>query len=97
MHEHQLLWDRLYERLSSLKPAFSGNHSEDRLDRFNEYLSANEFDLALHILCDYLIEHAPKSLNPRLVADISELHSMMELEDECGAMLERAIRHCPSK
>jgi hypothetical protein len=54
---------------------------------FDEYLPANEFGLALETPCDFLFECDESTIEPRILAAISGLHSKMGVEDNCVSLL----------
>jgi len=89
MHQFQELWTKLNLRLLALREAF-GESAEGKSsrDNFEGFLEANEYEVALHILCDFLLEHEPVVLKESVLNEISELHTMMNLNDDC----ERAMK-----
>jgi hypothetical protein len=61
-------------------------------DLFNEFIRQDEWDSALHILCDYLLEaESPPTLD--VIDEIRVLHRLMNIEDDCvGRLLTKAKR-----
>jgi hypothetical protein len=58
---------------------------------FDEFLRETEFDLALHIICDFLLEpHSPPP-SQELVTKLQFLHCKMEIVDDCVARLRQKI------
>ena len=57
---------------------------------FDEYLEHNELDMALHAICDSLLESGqpvPRSLLERIAA----VHQIMEITDDCVEHLSRQL------
>jgi hypothetical protein len=54
---------------------------------FDEFLSENELDLALHVVCDFLLEPATPPTSPELQARLEHLHSKMKIVDDCWIRL----------
>jgi hypothetical protein len=50
---------------------------------FDEYLDANELELALHILCEYILESPAPMTAPSVLARIEDAHRAMDLQDDC--------------
>jgi hypothetical protein len=55
---------------------------------FDEFLAANELELALHTACDALLEAPSDKPSAEVLQKIEDLHKAMELRDDC---LERLI------
>jgi hypothetical protein len=65
---------------------------------FDEFLEANEFEVALHALCDYLLEQPVMSVGLEEIRRIEDLHQKMQLRDECSAELRARYRlNCSSE
>jgi hypothetical protein len=45
---------------------------------FDEFMSENELGLALHVVCDFLVEPNQPPASPELQAQLQRLHSQME-------------------
>ena len=78
-------WAELDRRLRALRPLamrFEGTSAF-----FDEFLEHNEFEVALHVLCDRLIEANEVIATPEQVLEIESLHHRMELQDDCVANL----------
>ena len=56
---------------------------------FDEFIREHEWELALHVVCDYLLEPATPAAAPELIAKIQNLHEIMGLEDSCVTDLHR--------
>ena len=68
------------ERLGSLKDLIS---DAGRLKYFEESLAANELEVALHALCDFLLEPRTPAVSCAALRQIESLHTLMEIEDDC--------------
>jgi hypothetical protein len=65
---------------------------EDRERWFDEYMDHNEFGLALHVVCDSLLEEKELVVDDRTIEAIETLHEKMQLVDACGTQLRQ--RRC---
>ena len=63
---------------------------------FDEFLEANEFEVALHTLCDYLRERPAVNVGLGEIQKIEDLHLKMQLRDECSSELRARYRLDPS-
>jgi hypothetical protein len=76
-------FENLRERLRDLRPVLLRNPcSQSYLEFFDEWVREYEFDLALHAVCDYLLEQntVPENIT---IEQISSLHEAMDIQDEC--------------
>jgi hypothetical protein len=72
------------ERLTGLKDLIS---DADRLRYFEESLAANELEVALHALCDFLLEPRTPPVSRVPLREIETLHALMEIQDDCTKRL----------
>lgn len=78
----------LANRLMALRVVFStGSEGARYLELFDEFLSVDEFELALHGLCDFLNEPTAAAPSNVVVDQIQALHVEMELNDNCAERL----------
>ncbi|MGD0912205.1 MAG: hypothetical protein ABR928_09925 [Terracidiphilus sp.] len=56
---------------------------------FDEYLDANELELALHVVCDFLLANISCQIGSEELNLIQVLHERMQITDDCCAQLER--------
>jgi hypothetical protein len=77
----------LHNRLGVLRELFDAEESSEHLKFFDEYLSVNEFELALHALCNFLLESTTPAVDEIALKEIQALHIQMELEDDCTRQL----------
>ena len=73
----------LKDRLRGLKPLFATGTGPEYAHVFDEFVDHDEFDLALHVICDFLLE--PTTAPPQLedLREIDALHQMMDVIDDC--------------
>ena len=80
----QELWAELDGELGHLRTAFDNSApGADALRSFDEYLSVNEFGLALEPLCDFLLDSDVPTIPPSLLLEIQRLHAKMGVIDNC--------------
>lgn len=73
----------LARRLHSLRPLFSLNEGiPSYRTYFDEALDANEFELALSSLCDFLLEPTTPAIASAEIEEIGALFRAMNLEDD---------------
>ncbi len=78
----------LRERLQELRPLFSLNEAQSSyLAYFDEELEANEFEIALHALCSFLLEPSTPGIERSEIEKIEILHRKMDLGDGCAISL----------
>ena len=78
----------LESSLLELRHLFSLNENlSDYRQHFDEVLNANEFEVALHALCDFLLEPTTPNVGLDEVNKIDTLHENMGLDDDCAAAL----------
>ena len=81
---------RLATKLGELRPILlGGDNAGGYLDLFDRFLEHNELGLALHAVCDYLLEPASPSPEISMIENILTLHQSMEIEDDCVDRLRR--------
>ena len=79
-------------RIAQLRPLINDGGSQT-LYFFDEFLREQEFDLALHIICDFIIESPNICISGSVLNEIRDLHKQMELEDQCILDLEKKIQN----
>ena len=88
MRNLHLHFIQLGEALSALRGTFElASNGKRDADDFDEFLEANEFELALHTLCDFVRENENIPVTGELLERIDELHKMMEIDDDCATWL----------
>jgi hypothetical protein len=74
--------------LEALRPILQGLEDSGYLTLFDEFLDQSEFGLALHCICDYLLEPQTAPRDTATIECIATLHSAMEIEDDCVELLQ---------
>lgn len=78
----------LTKRFQNLRPLFSLNESDSSFRTyFDEWLDANEFELALSALCDVLLEPTTPGITSAELEKIDVVFRTMALDDDCVAAL----------
>jgi hypothetical protein len=91
------LWHDLTIELQTLRTLFPSSEAGiTAAEYFDEYLSVNELGLALHVVCDFLLEPDQPPTSHELQAQLQRLHSRMEITDDCVNRLhDKAITGIP--
>jgi hypothetical protein len=74
---------------ANLKSVLSTEWNPDAPAVFDEFLREHEWGLALHVVCDYLLEPATPPAAAELIEEIQGLHKAMGIEDSCAIDLRR--------
>lgn len=86
-HQH---WRNVADGLQELNGLISNS---ERLRYFEESLDANELGIALHALCDSLLEDNTSLVDDATINKIDSLHQLMAINDDCVKKLrEKAPR-----
>jgi hypothetical protein len=87
-HPLQSRYDRVSTLLGELRVALE-DHAvfRSRREWFDEFLEANELELALHLACDALLENPFDQPSAEVLKKIEDLHKAMELRDDCNERL----------
>ena len=89
LEEH---WAILRRDLCELRHLFASNAQEPgQLSYFDESLEANEFEIALHALCDCVLAASTPQIADEEIEKISLLHIKMDLRDDCIDSLRRRL------
>jgi hypothetical protein len=82
-HPLQPHFDRVSALLTELRTALEDHPVfRSRREAFDEYLGANELELALHSACDALLE-SPTMPSAEVLKKIEDAHKAMDLRDDC--------------
>jgi hypothetical protein len=83
-HPLQSHFDRVSTLLRELRAALEDHiEFQTRRDLFDEFLEANELELALHAACGALLGTKSERASPEILKMIEALHQQMELRDDC--------------
>jgi hypothetical protein len=73
--------------LLELRPLFGDNKEVQHW--FDEYIEANELELALHVVCEFLVARTSRQIGPEEVTLIRALHEKMNIADDCCSQLQQ--------
>lgn len=82
--------EELREKLLTLGEVFVADEALSYRTLFHELVREQEFELALHAVCDYLVAEGAEFITPSRIMLIEALCSAMDIEDDCIAELESA-------
>jgi|SRR5580704_10173966 hypothetical protein len=76
--------EELRVRVMQLRPVLLGGLKTDGyLNLFDEFVREWEPDLALHCVCDYLLEPETVTLDGATIEEVCSIHLSMDLRDDC--------------
>lgn len=88
--ENQRTWqEEIEQNLASLRAVLSEGRSQAAHQVFGEFVREHEWGLALHVVCDYLLEPTVQAAPEAVMQQIQSLHEVMAIEDNCVADLRR--------
>jgi hypothetical protein len=86
--------EELRDNVGELRPVLAeGSNAEGYLTLFDEFVPECELGLALHSVCDYLLEPGTPPAAAETINRIQALHAAMEIEDDC---MERLMAKNPA-
>ena len=86
--EGQPAWrEEMKEKLARLRAVLSTGKGFNFLEIFDEFVREHEWELALHVVCDYLLEPTTQAVPAAVIQQIQILHEAMRIEDTCVADL----------
>ena len=81
-------WPELAAEIEGLRSVFPPSEQSAVATRwFDEFLRENELELALHVVCDFLLEPEAPAASQQVQSVIEQLHTKMEIVDDCVARL----------
>ena len=80
---------KLQAQLKALRPVLLTRHGHSFLDLFDEFMQQREFGLALHAVCDFILEPDSPRVNRSTLDQIQQLHVAMDIDDGCIQELRR--------
>jgi hypothetical protein len=84
------LWRELTLELQPLRMVFPASEKgTNALRVFDEFVSENELELALHVACDFLLEPDSLPTSSEVQSRLRSLHSAMGIEDDCVLRLQQ--------
>jgi hypothetical protein len=80
---------KLQAQLKNLRPVLVTERSETFRDLFDEFLEHHEFEVALHTLCDFVLESDSPPVTTKILEQIQHLHAAMKINDSCVEQLRK--------
>ena len=91
IHVEEAVRRQLQGQLKDLRSVLANEGNRSFLDLFDEFVDHHEFELALHTLCDFILESDSPRVTTTIVDQIQHLHASMELTDSCVEQLRKKI------
>jgi hypothetical protein len=79
----EVIRQQLKAKLLSLRPVLLAEDAKSSLDLFDQFMEHHEFGLALHVVCDFVLDHKSPQVDGSTVDQIEQLHTSMEINDRC--------------
>jgi hypothetical protein len=76
-------------RLQDLRPVLLTERDNSFLDLFDEFMQQREFELALHAVCDFILDPDSPPVSRAILDQIQRLHILMRIDDHCVEKLQR--------
>jgi hypothetical protein len=73
----------LQAQLQALRPVLLTEHGHSFLDLFDEFMQQREFGLALHAVCDFILDPDSPRVSKSILDQIQRLHAAMRIDDRC--------------
>jgi hypothetical protein len=83
--------EELRTQLQFLRPLLLNEPGHSCLDLFDEFLQEQEFGLALHVVCDLILQPDSPGVSKATVDQIQRLHAAMEIDDRCVEELQKKL------
>jgi hypothetical protein len=87
MEEQRAGQEEVNEKLARLRAMLSTAGGFNSSEVFDEFVREHEWGLALHVVCDYLLEPTAQAAPEAVIQQIQSLHAAMGIEDTCVADL----------
>jgi len=87
-HNQPAEWQGMAQKLISLKPVLTAG-GDDVNQFFDDFVREHEWGLALHVVCDYLLEPEVQAVPLAVIQQIEALHEAMGIVDTCATDLRR--------
>ena len=84
-----MLQSQLQTDLQSLRTVLVDQGAAREIAWFDEFIQHNEWELALHVVCDYLLEDSAPRASSDVIRCAQTLHDVMEIEDACVSNLKK--------
>lgn len=84
---NQPAWrEEMVQKLRSLRPVLSAG-GDDVNQLFDDFVREHEWGVALHLVCDHLLEPTAQAAPEAVIQQIQSLHEAMGIKDTCVADL----------
>jgi hypothetical protein len=77
----------MQSQLKNLRSVLVTERSRAFLGLFDEFVEHDEFEVALHTLCDFVLESDSSPVATTIVDQIQHLHATMKINDSCVEQL----------
>jgi hypothetical protein len=84
--------DVVRQKLAGLRAVLEARQDSAWLAQFDEFIREHEWELALHVVCDHLLESKDHAERPEVLDQIAALHEAIGIKDTCVADLRRHRR-----
>jgi hypothetical protein len=81
--------NELVSQLISFRPSLLNGGDGGFLNLFDEFVRETELGLALHVVCDFMLEPDSPKIDGATIDRVEALHTAMDMEDECVERLRR--------
>jgi hypothetical protein len=81
--------DAIRQKLADLRVVLEARQDSAWLEQFDEFVREHEWELALHVVCDHLLESTDHVVRPGVLDQIAALHQATGAKDTCVADLRR--------
>jgi hypothetical protein len=88
MVNHNTAWQELEKQFEDFKGVLPPGMDPQCSELFDEFVREHEFGLALHVICDHLLESKTQPTTT-LIRKIEALHAAMKIKDNCVASLQK--------
>ena len=76
-------------QLQALRPLLLTEHGKSLVELFDEFMQQHDFGLALHVVCDFILDSDSPPVSKSVLDQIRKLHVVMEIEDKCVEELQK--------
>jgi hypothetical protein len=85
---------KLQAQLQSLRTVLPSENGGPLLRVFDEFMQQHEFGLALHVVCDFILDRDPPWVDKSILEWVESLHAVMGIDDGCVQALrnKKAVR-----
>jgi hypothetical protein len=81
----------LRTQLQTLRPLLLADDGRAFLDLFDNLIQETEFEAALDVLCDFILQPDSPKVNKTTVDQIQRLHAAMKINDRCVEELQKKL------